>query len=135
WTWLSLDELADLESGLGLEGQEEPDGGTAREAEIVDGRLERKVSVRSKGGALGDLCHALQEETGIRLEAAPEVADEKVTFFCRERPLRAVMRAVSSLLGFTWQRSGAAGRYGYELRQERRSLLLEEALRERDRNA
>src|SRR5207248_2333873 len=62
------------------------------------------------------------------------VADDKVTVFCKERPLRDIMRQISSLFGFTWLRSGKEGEFEYELTQTLKSELLEEALRERDRN-
>jgi hypothetical protein len=133
-----------------------------REAAIVDPRLSREVTLQSKGTALSDLCDRLHEETGIRLEAGRSVADEKVTIFCEKTPLRDVMRQLSRPFGYTWLRSrlparsselqakagpaSAGGRepgvgshgepaYRYELVQDLRSQLLEEELRNRDRNA
>jgi hypothetical protein len=49
-------------------------------------------------------------------------------------PLREVMRELSRPFGYTWIRSGKAGEYRYELVQDLRSQLLEEELRNRDRN-
>jgi len=46
-----------------------------------------------------------------------------------------VMRQLSRPFGYTWLRSGSPGRYRYELVQDLRSQLLEEELRNRDRNA
>jgi len=136
WAWLPLEDLADLEAGLPHDGQEAQAAHTApREAEITDLRLDRKVSLRERGVALEALCRELQAATGVSLCAAPSVADEKVTLFCRDRSLRAVMRAVGSLLGFTWQRSRTGGAYRYELVQERNARRLQEALRVRDHNA
>src|SRR5207244_3999232 len=45
------------------------------------------------------------------------------------------MRQLSRPFGYTWLRSGAPGKYRYELVQDLRSQLLEEELRNRDRNA
>src|SRR5438046_5875962 len=44
------------------------------------------------------------------------------------------MRQLSRPFGYTWLRSGTPGQYHYELVQDLRSQLLEEELRNRDRN-
>jgi hypothetical protein len=119
-----------------------------REAAIVDSRLSREVTLAIKATALSDLCDQLRKDTGIHLEAGRSVADEKVTVFCEKLPLREVMRQLSRPFGYTWLRSkrgldrtdGTAGattkaEYRYELMQDLRSQLLEEELRNRDRNA
>jgi hypothetical protein len=84
---------------------------------------------------LSDVCEHLRAETGVHLAAGPSVADEKVTLFCEKTPLREVMRQLSRPFGYTWLRSGKEGEYRYELVQDLRSQLLEEELRNRDRNA
>jgi hypothetical protein len=106
-----------------------------REAAIVDTRLAREVTLQQKGMALADLCERLRSETGIQLAAGQSVADEKVTIFCKTLPLREVMRQLSRPFGYTWLRSGKAREYKYELVQDLRSQLLEEELRNRDRDA
>src|SRR5262249_20119407 len=53
---------------------------------------------------------------------------------CKKLPLRDVMRQLSRPFGYTWLRRGKAGEYQYELVQDLRSQLLEEELRNRDRN-
>src|SRR5262249_26222955 len=87
-----------------------------------------------KGTALSDLCEKLKSDSGIQVTAGPSVADEKVTLFCAKLPLREVMRQLSRPFGYTWLRSGKLGEYKYELVQDLRSQLLEEELRNRDRN-
>src|SRR5262249_42565562 len=99
-----------------------------------DSRLAREVTLQQKATALSDLCDSLRSETGIPLAAGQSVADEKVTLFCRKQPLRDVMRQLSRPFGYTWLRSGKTGEYKYELVQDLRSQLLEEELRNRDRN-
>jgi RNA polymerase sigma-70 factor, ECF subfamily len=133
---------------------------TEPEKEVIDSRLTQKVTCAFKGTALSDLCEKLKSDTGIHLAAGPSVADEKVTLFCQKLPLRDVMRQLSRPFGYTWLRSkrasGVGGRgsgtddpsptpdprpptpqpgYRYELVQDLRSQLLEEELRNRDRNA
>jgi hypothetical protein len=106
-----------------------------REAAIVDARLARDLTVQQKATALADLCERLRSETGIQLSTGQSVADEKVTILCEKQPLRDVMRQLSRPFGYTWLRSGKTGEYQYELVQDLRSQLLEEELRNRDRNA
>jgi hypothetical protein len=106
-----------------------------REGAVVDSRLARKVTLGAKASALADLCSQLRGDTGIQLGAGQSVADEKVTLFCKEMPLRDVMRQLSRPFGYAWLRSGKAGEYKYELTQDLRSQLAEEELRNRDRNA
>jgi hypothetical protein len=72
-----------------------------------DARLEQKLSLALKATALSDLCARLRQQTGVALTAGQSVADEKVTVFCRERPLREVMRQLSQPFGYSWLRSGA----------------------------
>src|SRR5262249_34999450 len=86
-----------------------------QEREIVDTRLVRKVTVAEKGVPFGELCRKLSGITGIALTANRRVSEDKITVFCRERPLRDVMRQISALFGFTWLRSGTEGAYEYEL--------------------
>jgi hypothetical protein len=106
-----------------------------REAAIVDPRLAHEVTCAFKATALSDLCDQLRSETGIQLAAGSSVADEKVTLFCEELPLRDVMRQLSRPFGYLWLRSKKeGGEYRYELAQDLRSQLLEEELRNRDRN-
>ena len=104
---------------------------TEPEKEVVDSRLTQKVTCAFKATALSDLCEKLKTDTGIQLTAG----DEKVTLFCAKQPLRDVMRQLSRPFGYTWLRSGKPGGYKYELVQDLRSQLLEEELRNRDRNA
>jgi hypothetical protein len=106
-----------------------------REAAVVDLRLTREVTLALKATALSDLCDRLRGDTDIQLEAGPSVADEKVTLFCEKLPLREVMRQLARPFGYTWLRSGKRDEYRYELVQDLRSQLIEEELRNRDRNA
>jgi RNA polymerase sigma-70 factor (ECF subfamily) len=154
WHWLPVDQMHALETRLGPGGKASKEEGMERreflrqaavgaaglmlpeaEKEVVDGRLTQKVTLAFKGTALSDLCEHLREETGVHVTAGPSVADEKVTLFCEKTPLREVMRQLSRPFGYTWLRSGKLGVYRYELVQDLRSQLLEEELRNRDRNA
>jgi RNA polymerase sigma-70 factor, ECF subfamily len=153
WAWLPLDQMYALETRLARGGEAKEDPMERREflrqvavgaaglalsdsgKEVVDSRLTQKVTLAFKGTALSDLCDHLRTETGVYLSAGSSVADEKVTLFCKEVPLRDVMRQLSRPFGFAWARSARDGGYRYELMQDLRSQLLEEELRNRDRNA
>jgi RNA polymerase sigma-70 factor, ECF subfamily len=158
WAWLPLDQMQALETRLGFSDivpiAARPEETMERreflrqaavgaaglilsetEKEVVDRRLTQKVTCTFKATALSDLCEKLKVDTGIRLSAGASVADEKVTLFCRNLPLRDVMRQLSRPFGYTWLRSGKPEDYRYELAQDLRSQLLEEELRNRDRNA
>ncbi len=155
WTHLPPDELAELEKKL----RESIKGGDTfvsvplpkiastdsqvvaavlaayqREAAIIDARLARKVTLSLKATAFSDLCRQLSELTGIDFAAARTVADDKITLFCKDRPARDIMRQISTLFGFTWERTGEEGAYRYRLAQSLRAQLLEEELRNKDRN-
>jgi hypothetical protein len=107
-----------------------------REAAVVDARLAHEVTCAAKGTALADFCQQLRADTGVELSAGPSVGDEKVTVFCEKLPLRELMRQLSRTFGYTWLRSRREGKeYQYELIQDLKSQLVEEELRNRDRNA
>jgi RNA polymerase sigma-70 factor (ECF subfamily) len=154
WRWLPLEQAQALETRLAFGAEAIKEDAMERreflrqtaagaaglllsepEKEVVDGRLAQKVTMAFKGTALSALCDHLRVETGVHLAAANSVADEKVTLFCKQMPLRDVMRQLSRPFGYAWSRSGQAGKYRYELLQDLRSQLLEEELRNRDRHA
>jgi hypothetical protein len=103
--------------------------------DLVDPHLAVKVTLARKGMALSDLCDQLRTETGVHLLAGASVADEKVTLFCEGMPLRDIMRQLARPFGYIWLRSQRKGEYRYELTLDLRSQLLEEELRNRNRNA
>jgi hypothetical protein len=106
-----------------------------QEREVVDARLSRRVSLALKGTAFADLCRILTEKTGITFKAARSVQDEKATLFCKEQPLRDLMRAINQVFAYRWTRTGQEGNYEYELAQDLRSQLAEEEMRSRDLHA
>jgi anti-sigma factor RsiW len=119
-----------------------------REVAVVDPRLFHKVTLAFKATEISAVCDRVRDETGIALTAGRSVGDEKVTLFCRDMPLRDVMRQLARPFGYTWLRSPTPNAqrptpnaqrpstdYRYELVQDLRSQLLEEELRERDRHA
>jgi hypothetical protein len=105
------------------------------EAKVVDGRLFHKVTLRQKAVSLDELCEELSRQTDVSLHASRGVGDENATVLVKERPAREVMREISRLFGFYWNRTGEAGHYRYELVQDLRSQLAEDEMRRRDADA
>src|SRR5262249_8617579 len=62
-------------------------------------------------------------QTGVRLEAAREVADLKVTLRSRDLPLRRSLAEIAELLDLTWSRRGAAPQYRYECARSQEATL------------
>lgn len=105
-----------------------------RQKEIVDTRLAQNVSLGVKGASFSDFCRRLSEKLHVEIGANRGIADEKVTVFCENLPVRDAMRAVTQVFGYRWLRSGEENAYRYELCQDLRSRLTEEELRNRDLN-
>jgi len=104
------------------------------EKAISDPRLQRKVTLAKKAVAFGELLEQLAKETGIDISATRGVADDKLTVFCKDKPLRDLMRQITQHFGFTWERTGSDPAYGYRLKQPLRNQFLEEELRNKDRH-
>jgi hypothetical protein len=121
-------------AGVGNSGLLAAKAAYQTEKAILDTRLVRKMTVSAKALSFADLCKQWSSETGIEFSAAMGVADDKVTIFCKDKPLRDIMRQITQVFGFLWRRSGNAGKYEYQLYQDLRSQLTEEELRNRDRN-
>lgn len=100
-----------------------------------DTRLDQKVDLAVKGIAFADLCRQLRDTTGITFHASRAIADEKVTVFCDQTPLREIMRQITHVFGYTWERSRGEGIFHYQLFQPLKLQLAEQALRDKDRNA
>ncbi|MGC4042471.1 MAG: hypothetical protein QM758_01555 [Armatimonas sp.] len=105
-----------------------------QEKSVVDARLQHKLTLGRKRISFADLCEQISKETGIEITATRSVGDEKITIFCKDRPLRDIMRQVTRLFGFTWERSGDEDKWRYKLTEPLKVRILEEELRNKDRN-
>jgi hypothetical protein len=77
-----------------------------------------KVTLAVKGTALGNLCEQLRADTDLPLVVDPGVARYKVTLFCRQMPLRDVLRQLGRLMDCSWDWTRSKGTYRYELRRD-----------------
>src|SRR5438874_7688722 len=67
-----------------------------------DSRLAKPVTLRLKRAALSEVLAALQRETGARMTATTDTADEPALVYLTEQPARAVMRQLALLFNFRW---------------------------------
>lgn len=104
------------------------------EKSISDPRLQKRVTLAKKAVAFGDLLDAIAKETGIAISATRAVADDKLTVFCKDKPLRELMRQITEHFGFVWERTGTEPEFVYRLKQPLRNQFLEEELRNKDKN-
>jgi len=106
-----------------------------QEASVVDSRLVHNVSISLKHASMTEACAELARQTGVSITAGRNVRDENVTLYVSPRPAREVMRQVSAVFGFIWEREGEEGRYSYRLKQDAASEVAEERLRNDDISA
>jgi hypothetical protein len=105
-----------------------------QEKQSVDARLQHKITLGLKRVSFAELCEKLAKETGIEIVASRSVADEKLTVFCKDKPVRDLMRQITRLFGFVWERNGTEENFRYKLTEPLKVRILEEELRNRDRN-
>lgn len=89
--------------------------------------LSRPVTLSIKGEALVDVMPMLEKQTGVRLRVSKEIADQKVTLFVDNKPLKAVMDGIATLFTLRWTVKKTRDGSVYELwepektRQDRQS--------------
>src|SRR5262249_47527281 len=104
------------------------------ERAVIDERLFQKLDVKMKGGDLKELMDLLSRKSGVRLSAAKDLEEIKLTVLMKQKPLRDLMRQFVQLFNLQWRRRGDGGElaYRYELVQDLRQRLTEEELRRKD---
>ncbi|HLJ54046.1 MAG TPA: hypothetical protein VKT77_03350 [Chthonomonadaceae bacterium] len=96
---------------------------------MLDARLSAKLTLGVKSVAFADLCRQLSAMAGIDCTAADDVADDKITLFCTDRPLHLVLREIAEHFEFEWRREGTAPAFRYVLTQSLEARKREAALR------
>src|SRR5688500_16851535 len=72
--------------------------------------LARPVTLHaSRGSSLAELCRVLSRESGLRIEPARDLADEKLLVIGFDLPLSVLLHRLSTLLNATLHRSSDAG--------------------------
>jgi hypothetical protein len=100
--------------------------------------LDKPVTYTETKIPLGELVQKVAADTGVKLTATPEVADEPVSVVVKELPARQLLEEVADLLDYQWVRCGkeagargeAVGGWRYEIHQDLAARQREEALRQ-----
>jgi hypothetical protein len=99
--------------------------------------LEKPVTYTETKIPLGELVEKAAADTGVKLAATPEVADEPVAVVVQDLPARELLEQLADLLDYQWARrrlrnGGAAGdnEWRYEIWQDLASKQREQALRQ-----
>lgn len=85
---------------------------------LSDARLGKHVKVFSKSSNLGELLADMSKASGVKLAVDIKLRSERPIVYFHNSTLRAVLREVSELYGYTWTVSGKPGAYAYELRED-----------------
>lgn len=98
-------------------------GAATAESLPDDAKLDAPVTLAVKGEALTDVLEIMQGQTGVRLRAGRDVADQKVTIFVDEKPLRKVMEGLSLLLEYHWTSKDLSSGRVYEIWEDEKTRL------------
>ncbi|HTE18724.1 MAG TPA: hypothetical protein VK689_10135, partial [Armatimonadota bacterium] len=93
-----------------------------------DERLRQPVTLALADRPLGVALPELGKALGVPLSADRSVADDAVSYFCKQRPAAEVLPLLASHFGFLWRRQGD----GYQLWQDLAGQQREAALRQEE---
>lgn len=96
-----------------------------------DVALDKTVTLAVKGEALADIMLALEKQTGVRLRASKDIAEQKATVFVDDKPLREVMAGLSATFGYYWAANDYSTGRIYEIWQDEK--LRKELSNQRDK--
>ncbi len=101
-------------------------GTTMAEPLPDDAALSSPVTLAIKGESLSDTLKSLEKQSGVQLRAARDVADQKVTVFVDDKPLRKVMEGLALLLEYHWTAKDLGGKRVYEIWEDEKTRLARE---------
>lgn len=87
----------------------------AHSAFAADARLDKPVTLAVKGEALSDIMPIIEQQTGVRLRVAHDIADQKATIFVDDKPLKEIMAGLQTVFGYTWSYTDFEGKRSYTL--------------------
>jgi hypothetical protein len=97
--------------------------------------LDKPVTLTETKIPLGELVQKVAADTGVKLVASPEVADEPVAVVVKDLPARELLEQVAELLDYLWSKRGKPGEERYEIWQDLAAKNREEAARQAARTA
>jgi hypothetical protein len=92
--------------------------------------LDKPVTYTETKIPLGELIQKVAVETGVRLTATADVADEPVAVVVNELPARELLEQLAEHFDYLWSRRGKEGEWRYEIWQDLAAKNREAALRE-----
>ncbi|MCX6376948.1 MAG: hypothetical protein NTU88_13105 [Armatimonadetes bacterium] len=96
-----------------------------------DPALAKPVTLAVKGEALTDVLKMLQKQTGVRLRVDRDIADQKVTIFVDQKPMKDVMNGLSTVFGYRWSQETVSGSRTYRLWEDEKTRRDRENQRQR----
>jgi hypothetical protein len=125
WLWLVAGSLASASPVRATDSSRQPHSAF----EGVAGLAKPVTSTETKI-PLGELVQKVAADTGVKLSASPEVADEPVAVVVKDLPARELLEQVADLLDYLWSKRGKPGEERYEIWQDLPAKQREQALRE-----
>jgi len=89
--------------------------------------LEKPITCSEFKIPLGELVERVAADTGVRLTAGRDVADEPVEVVVDRMPAARLLEQLGDLLDYQWSRSGKQGSWRYEIHQDLAGRQREEA--------
>jgi hypothetical protein len=96
-----------------------------------DERLSAEVTLRLNGEALKDAAAVLEAATGAKISVDQDIAEDKVTIFCKGQPASEVMIQIAKLFGYHYRAQRIAGEPRYTLFTDDATRALEQKLKRR----
>jgi len=78
--------------------------------------LSQPLTLQTDGWSVGNLLAALEQQTGVRMTCAPDLAEVPLILFIRAEPVRTVMDGLAEVVGGRWELTNAP--LGYHLREK-----------------
>ena len=103
-----------------------------RSRSVLEGvkALDQRVTQTETKIPLGELVAKVASDTGVKLTATRDAADEPVAVVVKQMPARELLEQLAVLLDYRWSRQGHEGAWRYEIYQDLASKHREAALRE-----
>lgn len=88
--------------------------GFSQSSETKDSRLDQKVTIKALGMPLGDFLAELSRQTGVRMTARRDIADDKIALYVKDLPLADLQEAIKEVLRVRCSRDVKDGEPRYE---------------------
>jgi hypothetical protein len=94
-----------------------------------DERLSPELTLRLTEEALKDTADVIEAATGVKISVDPDIAEDKVTIFCKGQPASEVMIQIAKLFGYHFRPERIAGELSYSLFRDDATRELERRLK------